>query len=57
LLLKEVVGCGYFESHETEVPFTHLPTFHISDHKEFLKSNGVEVWLAFSCGNLPCCEQ
>jgi len=51
------VGCGYFESHETEVPFTHLPTFHISDHKEFLKSNGVEVWLAFSCGNLPCCEQ
>jgi len=26
----------------------HLPKFHISDHNEFLKSNGVEVWLVFS---------
>ena len=41
-------GCGYVECHETEVPFTHLPKFHISDHKEFLKSNGMEVWLVFS---------
>ena len=35
----KVVRCGYVESHETDVPFTHLPEFHISDHKEFLKSN------------------
>jgi len=41
-------GCGYVESDEIEVPFTHLPKFHISDHMEFLKSNGVEVWLVFS---------
>jgi len=41
-LMLKVVGCGYVESHETEVPFTHMPKFHISDHKEFLKSNGVE---------------
>ena len=47
-LLLKVVDCGYVESHETEVPFTHLPKFHISYHKEFLKSNGVEVWLVFS---------
>jgi len=26
----------------------HLTKFHISDHKEFLKSNGVEVWLVLS---------
>jgi len=47
-LLQKVAGCGYVESHETEVPFTRLPKFHISDHKEFLKSDGVEVWLVFS---------
>jgi len=41
-------SCGYVEGHETEVPFTHLPEFHISDHKQFLKSNGVDVWLVFS---------
>jgi len=29
-LLLKVVACGYVESHETEVPFTHLPKFHIS---------------------------
>jgi len=42
-------GCGHVEteSHETEVSFSHLPKFHISDHKEFLKSNGVDVWLVF----------
>ena len=47
-LLLKVVGCGYVESHETKVLFTRLPKFHISDHKEFLKSNGIEVWLVFS---------
>jgi len=35
-LLLKVVGCGYVESHETEVPFTRMAKFHISDHKEFL---------------------
>jgi len=30
-----------------QVSFSHLPKFHISDHKEFLKSNGVDVWLVF----------
>jgi len=46
--MLKVVGCGNVESHETEVPFTYLPKFLISDHKEFLKSNSVEVWLVFS---------
>jgi len=41
-------GCDHVESHETEVPFPHLPKFHNSVHKEFLKSNGVDVWLVFS---------
>jgi len=36
-------GCDYVESHDTEVTFTHLPKFHISGHKEFLKSNDVDV--------------
>jgi len=44
----KVVGCGYVESHKTEGPLTHLLKFHISDRKEFLKSNGVDVWLVFS---------
>jgi len=33
-LLLKVVGCGDVESHETEVPFHHLPKFHISGHKD-----------------------
>jgi len=36
------------ESHETEVPFPHLPKFRISEYKEFVKSNGVDVCLVFS---------
>ena len=36
-------GCDYVVSHDTEVTFTHLPKFHISDHKEFLKSSDVDV--------------
>ena len=42
--------CGHveIERHETEVRFPHLPKFHISDHKEFLKSNGVDMCLVFS---------
>jgi len=47
-LLLKVVGYGYVESHETEVPFTHLAKLHISDLEKFLKSNGVEVCLVFS---------
>jgi len=47
-LLLKVVGYGYVENHETEVPFTHLSEIHTSDHNEFLKSNGVGVWLVLS---------
>jgi len=32
------------------VPFPHLPKFRISEHKEFVKSNGMDVWLVF----FPC---
>ena len=40
-------GCSHVESHETEVPLPHLPKFRILAHKEFLKTNVVDVWLVF----------
>jgi len=27
------------------MPFPHLSKLHISEHKEFFKRNGVDVWL------------
>jgi len=42
-----VHGFCHVENLETEVPFPHLPKFRISEHKEFVKTNGVNVWLVF----------
>jgi len=48
-------NCSHVESHKTEVRFSHWSTFRISDHKDFFKSNDVDVWMVFfPCGNLPC---
>jgi len=40
-------ACSHVETHETDVSFPHLPNFRISEHKEFIKSNGMDVWLVF----------
>jgi len=51
-LLKVSVTCTAYKQTQTlllkVMAMLKVTKFHISDHNEFLKSNGVEVWLVFS---------